>query len=142
MDRLFDDFMQGFPTFRSSPELPVWKAETLFGNSLPAVDFVENEKAYVVMAELPGLSEKDVNISLVGRTLTIKGEKSEEQEEKKKDYYLAERRFGSFERSFMLPDDADCDKIDAQFEKGVLRVTMPKSQKVTPQSKKIDIKAA
>jgi HSP20 family protein len=142
MDELFDNFVHGFPTFRRSPELhPTWKIETVFGNALPAVDFVDTEKSYSVTVELPGMSEKDVNISLVGRTLTIKGEKSEEKEEKKKDYYVAERRFGSFERSFKLPDDADCDKIDANFEKGVLKVTLPKNPKAAPQSKKIEIKA-
>jgi HSP20 family protein len=142
MDELFDNFVHGFPNFRRSPELhPTWKIETVFGNALPAVDFVDTEKSYSVTVELPGMSENDVNVSLVGRTLTIKGEKSQEKEEKKKDYYVAERRYGSFERSFKLPDDADCDKIDANFEKGVLKVIMPKNPKAAPQSKKIEIKA-
>lgn len=143
MDKLFDGFVQSFSGSHRSPEIhPAWKIETIFGNALPAVNFAEDDKTYSVTVELPGMDEKDIDISLVGRTLTIKGEKSEANEEKKKGYYLAERRFGSFERAFQLPEDADCDSISAKCDKGLLSLIMAKSAKALPPSKKIDIKAA
>jgi len=91
------------------------------------MDLVEKEDAYEITAELPGLDDKNVEIKLSNRTLTIRGEKSEEKEDKQKDYYLSERRYGSFQRSFQLPDGVDADKIDAKFTKGVLTVKLPKT---------------
>jgi HSP20 family protein len=93
----------------------------------PAVDIAEEFNAYEVTAELPGVDEKDIEVKLVNGKLVIKGEK---QERRKKDYYLRERHFGSFERYFVLPEDADTSKIEASFEKGVLTVTLPKKPEV------------
>ena len=81
-------------------------------------------------------------MKVVNGNLTIKGEKQEEKEEKKKDYYLHERHFGSFERSFQVPDAVDADKIEASFKKGVLTVTFPKKAEAQKPEKKIDVKAA
>ena len=81
-------------------------------------------------------------MKVVNGNLTIKGEKQEEKEEKKKDYYLHERHFGSFERSFQVPDAVDADKIEASFKKGVLTVTLPKKAEAQKPEKKIDVKAA
>jgi HSP20 family protein len=106
------------------------------------VDVSEGEKAYEITAELPGLDEKDIEVKLALGGLTIKGEKREEKEEKKKDYYLHERHFGSFERYFRLPDEVDPDKIEASFKKGVLTVTLPKKPEAQKAEKKIAIKAA
>ena len=87
------------------------------------------------------MDEKDIEVKVVNDTLTIKGEKQEEKEEKKKDYYLRERSFGSFERSFGIPEGVDGDKIEASFKKGVLTVMLPKKLEAQKPAKKIGIKA-
>ena len=111
-------------------------------NVAPAMDLVERDNEYEITAELPGIEEKDVELKLVNRTLTIKGEKSEQKEEKQKDYYLSERRYGSFQRSFQLPEGVDADKIEASFAKGVLTVKVPKTPGSQQSEKKIGIKTA
>jgi HSP20 family protein len=144
IDRLFDDFGQGFwPPFRRSlAELqPLWSRKLTWG-ATPAVDIVESDKAYEVTAELPGMDEKNIEVKVVNGGLRITGEKKEEKEEKKKDYYLSERRFGSFERYFRLPEGVDVDKIEASFKKGVLTVTLPKKPEAQKPEKKIEVKAA
>jgi HSP20 family protein len=88
------------------------------------------------------MDEKNIEVKVVNGNLTIKGEKQEEKEEKKKDYYLQERHFGSFERRFQLPEGVDADKIEASFKKGVLTVTLPKKLEAQKPEKKIDVKAA
>ncbi len=143
IDRLFDDFGWGWRPFRR----PLFAAEPLFGRQLrwptmPVVDVVESEKAYEITAELPGMDEKSIEVKVADGSLTIKGEKKEEKEEKKKDYYLHERHFGSFERSFDVPDTVDADKIEASFKKGVLTVTLPKKPEAQKPAKKIEVKAA
>jgi HSP20 family protein len=145
IDRLFDDFDVGFfrsPFRRTRSDLePFWRGELSWGN-VPAVDVSENEKAYEVTAELPGMDEKNIEVKVSNHTLTIKGEKQEEKEEKQKDYYLQERRFGSFERRFQVPEGVDGDKIEANFKKGVLKVTLPKTAEAQKLEKKIAVKAA
>jgi HSP20 family protein len=142
IDRLFNDFSLTWPFRRSSFNLePFWQTDATWG-ATPAVDVVEKDKAYEITAELPGMDEKSVELKIAGDMLTITGEKQEEKEEKKKGYYLSERRFGSFQRSFRLPDDVDVDKIDASFRKGVLTVTMPRRPGVEKAEKKIAVKAA
>lgn len=106
----------------------------------PAVDLVEKDGAYEITAELPGLDPKAVQVTVSDGMLTLSGEKSESKEEKQKDYYLSERRYGSFRRAFPLPRSVDADKIEAQFDKGVLTVTLPKNGKAAP--KTIEVKAA
>jgi len=145
VDRLFDSFGGGFwpsPFRRSAFDIePFWRRESTW-SAAPAVDIAESERAYEITAELPGMDEKNIEVKLMDGTLTIKGEKQEEKEEKKKDYYLSERRFGSFERSFAIPESVDESKIDANFKKGVLTVTLPKKAEVQTPAKKIDVKAA
>jgi HSP20 family protein len=144
IDRLFDDFGGGFwrSPFRSAFAVePFWQREMTWA-AAPAVDVVESEKAYEVMAELPGMDEKNIEVNLSNGNLTIKGEKKEEKEEKKKDYYLHERHFGSFERCFRVPEGVDASKIEATFNKGVLKVTLPKKPEAQKPEKKIEIKAA
>jgi HSP20 family protein len=108
---------------------------------VPAVDVVEKEKEYQLLAELPGLDEKDVEVSVADDILTIKGEKKEEKEEKAKNYYVSERRYGTFQRSFQLPAGVDAEKIEANFQKGVLTVTLPKAPEALKKEKKIAIKS-
>jgi HSP20 family protein len=113
----------------------VWEAA-------PAVDITESEKAYEITAELPGMDEKNIEVKVANGNLTIKSEKQEEKEDKKKDYYLHERHFGSFERSFDVPEGVDAEKIEANFKKGVLTVTLPKKLEAQKPAKKIEVKAA
>jgi HSP20 family protein len=145
MNRLFDDFDRGFwrSPFRSSVFDIVPFAQHQIGwSAAPAVDVVEKDNAYEIMVELPGMDEKNVEVKVANDTLTIKGEKREEKEEKKKDYYLQERHFGSFERSFTVPQEVDADKIEASFTKGVLTVKLPKKPEAIKSEKKISVKAA
>jgi HSP20 family protein len=99
-------------------------------------------EAYEITAELPGLDEKNIEVKLANGVLSIKGEKREEKEEKRKDYYRRERSFGSFERSFQVPEGIDTDKIAASFKNGILSVTLPKSAEAQKQAKRIEVKGA
>ena len=110
-------------------------------NTAPAVDVIEKDKEFEITAELPGLDEKDVEVKLVNGNLTIKGEKKEEKEEREKDYYVSERRYGSFVRSFPVPEGVSADKIEASFAKGVLTVRLPKTTEAQTE-KKVPVKAA
>jgi HSP20 family protein len=103
------------------------------------VDIAEKDKGYEITAELPGMEESDIDVKYADGVLTIKGEKKEEKEEKKKDYYLSERRYGSFQRSFQVPENVAADKIDAKFANGVLTVRLPKSAEAQKNEKKIAI---
>jgi HSP20 family protein len=145
IERLFDDFDGGFwrfPFHRSGFDLaPLWRNEIKLG-APPAVDIAESDRAYEISAELPGMDEKNIEVKLVNGSLSITGEKREEKEEKKKDYYLQERRFGSFERRFRLPEGVDTGGIEATFKKGVLKVTLPKTAAAQKPQKKIAVKAA
>jgi HSP20 family protein len=144
VDRVFDDFDGGLwssPFRRSAFSMePFWRE--MDWNTAMAVDLAETEKAYEITAELPGMDEKNIEVKLANGNLTIKGEKQEEKEEQKKDYYLHERHFGSFERSFRVPEGVDTDKIEAGFKKGVLTVTLPKTVEVQKAAKKVPVKAA
>ena len=144
IDRLFDDFGIGAwrSPFRSSffDIEPFRRAKAAF-SGMPAVDITETEKSYKVVAELPGMDEKNIEVKIANGMLTIKGEKHEEKEEEKQDYYVRERSFGSFERTFPVPDGVDLDKVDASFKKGVLTVTLPKTAEAQRAEKKIAVKA-
>lgn len=144
VDRLFEDFGRGFwrSPFRSASSLePLWRGELTWG-AAPAVDITESDKAYEITADLPGMAEKDIEVKLANGGLVIKGQKQEEKEEKKKDYYLHERHFGLFERSFRVPDGVEADKIEASFKNGVLTVTLPKTAQAQKAEKKIAVKAS
>jgi HSP20 family protein len=147
IDSLFAEFHQGMwrmPFSRATFDVePFWRMETTWGNA-PAVDVAEKADAYEITAELPGMDEKNVEVKLANEMLTIKGEKEEDKEEKEKekDYYLSERRYGSFQRSFRIPEGVDNDKIEATFRKGILTVMLPKKAEVQKSEKKVEIKAA
>ncbi len=145
IDRLFDEFNGGFwrSPFRGSLfDVTPFRRASAELTALPAVDVSETDKVYEITAELPGIDEKNVEVKVANGILTIKGEKQDEKEEKQKDYYMRERSFGSFERSFQIPDDVDGDKIEASFKKGVLSVALPKSAEAEKAAKKITVKAA
>jgi HSP20 family protein len=143
MDRMFDNFWRGgfgLPSFRRMFDRETgWPAE--WDMAAPAVDFTEDEQAYHLTAELPGLSDKDINLMLSDDHLTISGEKRETREEKEKNYHFSERRFGSFRRTLQLPQHIDRDKIAASFKNGVLEITLPKTPDAMRRQKKIEIKA-
>jgi len=106
----------------------------------PSVDVKETDTAYEVNAELPGVDEKDVQVTFENGALSIRGEKKAEKEEKKEGYYLSERSYGSFSRLITF-DDVDGDKIDARFAKGVLTITLPKLPPEKSKARKIEVKA-
>ena len=140
VDRLFEDFGQGrlWRPFGSmfGTGFP-WTEEV--GTKAPAVDLVEKETAYEITAEMPGMEPGDIDVTLSNGVLILKGEKKEEKEEKGKNYYMSERRYGSFRRSFQLPDGIDEEKIGAEFKNGVLTVTLPKAPEAVKPEKKISI---
>ena len=144
VDRLFDDFTTGFdlPFGRRGFDLRPFEKLADFRTRVPAVDVVEKKKAFEITAELPGLDQKDVDITLDEGVLTIRGEKKEQKEEDREGYHLSERRYGSFRRSFAVPDGVDDKKIDASFKNGVLTVKLPKKAAAAKHpAKKIDVKA-
>ena len=140
--RLFDNFPSTFwrSPFRSPlfDVGPLWPRNQSW-NAVPAVDIVEKDNAYEITAELPGMDEKNVEVTSSEGMLMIKGEKEESKEEKEKDYHLSERRYGSFRRTFSVPAGVDANKIEATFKKGVLTVTLPKSTDAQKKEKKIAV---
>jgi len=134
MDRVFEQFSQSL-----SPWSLFRSAESV---KLPSVDITEDDKAFTLTAELPGLAAEDVEVALDGRTLVIKGEKQQESTKEEKNYHLTERSYGAFERSFYLPDGVNADAIAASVAKGVLTVTLPKLPAAAEKAKKIEVKTA
>ena len=134
MNRLFDEFYRAFDLAPFGGLGEGWDVYS------PRVDVTETDKEIVVSAELPGLDSKDIDISLSQDVLTISGQKRQEKEEKGKNYYRAERSYGSFRRSIPLPSEVEADKVDAAFERGVLTVTLPKSAEARA-AKKITVKS-
>jgi HSP20 family protein len=132
MNRVFDNFLGGF-------EMEPFMGRPL-GAFSPSVDIKDSEKEIRVSAELPGMDDKDVDVSLSKDSLTIRGEKREEKEDKGKDYYRMERSYGSFSRTIPLPAEVDTDKAKAEFKKGLLTVTLPKTARAIKQTKKIPVK--
>jgi HSP20 family protein len=105
----------------------------------PSVDISETDTAYLIKAEIPEVKKQDVKVTLQDGMLTIQGERRQEQEEKNKKYHRIERSYGSFARSFRVPDDADADTVAAQFKDGMLNVTLPKTGKTESKSIKVNI---
>ncbi len=126
MDRLFDDAFTRPLTLRD-------------GWSAPAIDMYQTDDEIVVKAALPGIKPDEVQINITGEVLTLKGETKHEEEKKEKAWHMREQRYGSFERSVILPTDVVADKAKAEFENGILTITLPKAEEVKP--KIINIKA-
>jgi HSP20 family protein len=134
MDRLFERFEHGLPRL---PRLFRPEAGTFM---VPELDVRENATSLTIEAELPGVDEKDVSVMLSNGILTIKGEKKQDKEEKTENYFLAERSYGAFERSLQLPDSIDEGKLEAKFEKGVLKIVAAKKPEAVKAQRKIEIK--
>ncbi len=128
IDDLLEDFFGGSSVQRQE------------GVISPRFEVSETDDSVVVEAELPGMDEKDVQVTLENDILTIKGEKKKEEETKKKNYYVSERSYGSFQRSLRLGSGVDAEKVSASFKKGVLTVTVPKSEPEKSKTRTIDIK--
>lgn len=131
IERVFDDFYKGTPMRWPGTETEIDVK----------IDVSENDKELKVTAELPGVDEKNLDVTLVGDLLTLKGEKKVEQERKEENYHFVERSYGSFMRSLRLPFEAGDKDVKAEFAKGVLTVTVAKPADVQKASKKIAIKA-
>jgi len=126
MDRLFDDAFTRPLSLKDA-----W--------SVPAIDMFQTDDEVVVKAALPGIKADEVQINITGEVLTLKGEVKHEEEKKEKAWHIREQRYGSFERSVVLPTDVIADKAKADFENGILTITLPKAEEVKP--KVISIKA-
>ena len=134
-DALRSDFNSLVKDFFGESEL----SSHFSGTFSPKVDIREDEKAYIVEAELPGIDEKDIDVQLNNSVLTIKGEVKEEHENKDKKNYRMERRYGSFTRSFGLPEEVKADEIKASYKKGILKIELPKDEAKAPKKLKIDV---
>jgi HSP20 family protein len=115
---------------KESITLPEWT---------PLADITEDDREYVIKAELPELRREDVKVTVENGVLTISGERKFEREEKKKKYHRVERGYGSFVRTFALPEDADAEKVKAQFKQGILEVHLPKNEKAKPKQIEVNV---
>ena len=132
MNRLFNSFFDT-PTHSNGATARRW---------IPAMDLVETEDAYVLSADLPGLSESDVSIEVEDNILTVSGERKAEHEDRKAGYYRVERSYGSFRRALTLPEGVDPEAVTANFDKGVLQVTVPKPEQQAPRKVQITVGGA
>ncbi|UCE18269.1 MAG: Hsp20/alpha crystallin family protein [Gemmatimonadota bacterium] len=130
MDRLFEDFIQRFPARRDLGDR-MWN---------PDVDVHETDHEVVVEAEVPGMEQKDIHVTIKDNILTLKGEKKQEKEVKEADYHSVERSYGSFARTFALPTLVVADKASAKYENGVLKITLPKAEEVKPKEVAVEVK--
>lgn len=135
MNSVFENFWRG-------ADRPFGAAGLPWGDGMPRSDVVETEDAVEISVELPGMDQKDVEVSLAGDTLTIKGEKKIERQDEKRGYYLSERSYGSVYRSIPLPPGVDPDKAEATFRNGVLTVRLPQTEEAKQKVKRVDVKAA
>jgi HSP20 family protein len=144
IDRRFDDFSwpESWPGFGGEREPrsmgPGWR--TLMRGTVPAMDLVERDGEYELQAELPGLSAKDVEVTVADGRLVIRGEKTAERKEERENMHLSERSYGSFQRAFRLPGGVDADRIEASFENGVLKLRLPKTADAREGERKIEIR--
>jgi HSP20 family protein len=142
IDRVVDRTFRGWPRFGGllSDWDPFREMETVFGRHpfrrFPPTDIEEADKEYTVSIELPGLDAGDIDLSISDNTLTVKGEKKSERKEEEKGYRLMERSYGRFERTFRLPEEVNADKIDAAFDKGVLKINLPKRPEAQKKARK------
>lgn len=141
MDRLFDNAFRGFGMtpfdFSRRPRFPMME-----GLLKPSLDLGATENMYTVTVEIPGVDEKDVKLEIVNDTLSIRGEKKQESEEKDNNYYRVERSYGSFQRVLSLPEDADQNGVKATFKNGILKVTMPRTSLPRSDVKRIEVRSA
>lgn len=149
-DQLFNRFLgRGWMTPRGGlsglwdfPSMPAPSTGLREALTLPQADVSETDSEYEITVDLPGMDEKDIDVSLTDDAIVLKGEKKSEKETKEKEFHLTERSFGSFKRSFSLPADVDRKGVKATFSKGVLTVHLPKSQEADAKPQKIEVKGS
>jgi HSP20 family protein len=125
------------PGWDVGPFKPFWLSSNGDKEFIPALDIFEKDSKFIVKAELPGMKEKDIQVSVVGDTLTIKGEKEAESEIDEENYYRLERSYGSFARSISIPSYINTERIEANFENGILEISMPKFAEIKPKKVKV-----
>ena len=130
MNRLFDNFFTGWPEPRKG---------LLEGEWAPSIDVTETEGEITVTAELPGVKQEEVDITITDDVLTLKGQKKEEKEVKDRNYHRIERSYGSFQRSVRLPTDVQAGEAKAAYKDGILTITIPKAEEAKPKQIKIDV---
>lgn len=132
VDRMFDEFPPRFPAsnlgIRYLASLP-----------LPALEMKESDEAYRLSVELPGVSHEDVDLSIEGDMLILKGEKKAQRDEQERDYTISERSYGAFERRISLPKDSDADGIEASSDNGVISIVIPRSKEMQKGARKIEV---
>jgi HSP20 family protein len=126
VNSLFRDFSEGESSMTTA-------------NFIPAVDIYEDEKKIVLKLEVPGIQEKDLDVSVENNTLTVKGERKFEKEEKEENFHRIERRYGSFFRAFTLPTSVETENIDAKYENGVLKLELKKKPEAQPKQIKVNV---
>jgi HSP20 family protein len=139
MNTLFEDFfadMDGFWGVQPRPLMRILEQPLI---EAPRFEVSETEEEFRIKAELPGLDEKDIEVEVDRDGVLIKGEKRREQEEKKRNYYISEMSYGQFSRLIPLPETVDRDKVQAQFKKGVLTLTLPKTEQAKVERKRVAI---
>lgn len=149
LDRAVNRFFpEGWPFMNVGNFMDLEPMRAMRGGPLGALiesaktDVSETDSEFEISMELPGIDEKDIELGISDGVLTLKAEKKAQREEKKKDYHLTERSYGSVRRSFRIPEGVDSDKIKAAFSKGVLEVTLPKTKEAKAKQRKIPVKAS
>ena len=130
----FRELASFFQTFE-----PTGKEQLSAGSFVPPVDVYEDEQNLVLKLEIPGLNDEDINVSVENNTLTVQGERKFEKEEKEENFHRIERRYGSFTRTFKLPNTVDAEKVDAGYDKGILKITLAKRAEAKPRQIKVGI---
>ena len=143
INHLFERVMSSWPSVSRDDDTDISYVDNCWGGWLltPKVEFVETDTGYLITAELAGLSEKDIDVLVKDGILMFKGEKLISRQEKKKDYYLSERRYGAFRRMFTLPYDVDASKISSTLRKGILTIFLPKTDEADKKIRKIKVES-
>ena len=139
IDVAFDRMFKSWPFQSRALDTEPFAASR--GAVQPKVDVSEEDDKFEIVAEVPGVDEKDISLTIKDDLLTLKGEKKSEREEEKKNFYMKERSYGSFVRSFRLPDSVKADKVRANFANGVVTIELPKDPKTATKEKRIPIKS-
>ena len=135
-DNLFDAF------FSDDSRMPALTGNGGTFTFTPRIDVKEDDVSYEISAELPGLEEKDIEISVADGSLVLRGEKTSDTEEKEGKYFRQERIYGRFERAFHLPDGVEAEKIEAKFKNGVLAITLPKKEEAKKVVRQVEVKTS
>ena len=130
LDNFVERFFYGLPTFSRDTDIS-WT---------PSVDVHETDKDILIDAELPGIDKKDIKVEVKNNVLSISGERKQEKKVEDSEYYRVESHYGKFERTFGLPDTISTDKVSATYKNGVLKITLPKTEKALPKEISIDVK--